>query len=286
MLSAMAALLSPEVRWRGPYHFPPGGGDRSGEPARRPAVRAGDVQPIDDGRAGVVARDLALDDLHGRRARGVRGHPPGELDGGAAEAAQVRDGKDGGVGQRRLAAQRLRDAILKSHRGRAAILLVLQKLHAERGEHAGDDDDGDARKDERPAEPVHRLRLEQATCRSALRGLHPARLHVDSCRMNAGPPTALGGLRVLDLTQVMAGPYCSMLLADMGADVVKIEPPEGEYTRNESLLAPGVSASFLAVNRNKRGITLDLKRPEGVAILRRLAATADVLVENYRPGVA
>jgi crotonobetainyl-CoA:carnitine CoA-transferase CaiB-like acyl-CoA transferase len=104
--------------------------------------------------------------------------------------------------------------------------------------------------------------------------------------MNAGPPTALGGLRVLDLTQVMAGPYCSMLLADMGADVVKIEPPEGEYTRKESLLAPGVSASFLAVNRNKRGITLDLKRPEGVAILRRLAATADVLVENYRPGVA
>jgi formyl-CoA transferase len=78
-----------------------------------------------------------------------------------------------------------------------------------------------------------------------------------------------------------------MLLADMGADVIKIEPPGGEATRGMDLeLAPGVSAPFLAVNRNKRGIVLDLKRPEGVAILKRLVATADVLVENYRPGVA
>jgi crotonobetainyl-CoA:carnitine CoA-transferase CaiB-like acyl-CoA transferase len=100
------------------------------------------------------------------------------------------------------------------------------------------------------------------------------------------PVTALGGLRVLDLTQVMAGPFCSMLLADMGADVIKIEPPDGEYTRKDSQIAPGVSASFLAVNRNKRGMTLDLKHAEGVAILERLVKTADVLVENYRPGVA
>jgi len=85
----------------------------------------------------------------------------------------------------------------------------------------------------------------------------------------------------------MAGPFCAMLLADMGADVVKIEPPGGEATRGMDLeLAPGVSAPFLAVNRNKRGIVLDLKRPEGVAVLKRLVATADVLVENYRPGVA
>jgi formyl-CoA transferase len=77
-----------------------------------------------------------------------------------------------------------------------------------------------------------------------------------------------------------------MLLADMGADVVKIEPPDGEHTRRERELAPGVSASFLAVNRNKRGLTLDLKQPDGVEVLRRLARTADVLVENYRPGVA
>ena len=99
--------------------------------------------------------------------------------------------------------------------------------------------------------------------------------------------TALDGLRVLDQTQVMAGPFCAMLLGDMGADVVKIEPPGGESMRGGELeQAPGVSASFLAVNRNKRGIVLDLKRPEGVAILKKLAATADVLVENYRPGVA
>src|SRR5258708_39792208 len=98
--------------------------------------------------------------------------------------------------------------------------------------------------------------------------------------------TALGGLRVLDQTQVMAGPFCSMLLADMGADVVKIEPPGGEHTRREHEIAPGVSASFLAVNRNKRSLVLDLKRPEGVAVLKRLGATADVLVGHYRPGVA
>jgi crotonobetainyl-CoA:carnitine CoA-transferase CaiB-like acyl-CoA transferase len=100
-------------------------------------------------------------------------------------------------------------------------------------------------------------------------------------------PRALDGIRVIDMTQVMAGPFCCMLLGDMGADVVKIEPPGGETTRQMELsLAPGVSAPFLAVNRNKRGITLDLKRPRAVSILKRLVETADVLVENYRPGVA
>jgi crotonobetainyl-CoA:carnitine CoA-transferase CaiB-like acyl-CoA transferase len=98
---------------------------------------------------------------------------------------------------------------------------------------------------------------------------------------------ALEGVRVIDQTQVMAGPFCSMLLADMGAEVIKVEPPGGEHTRRMELeIIPGVSASFLAVNRNKKGMTLDLKRPEGVAILKKLVGTADVLVENYRPGVA
>ncbi len=98
---------------------------------------------------------------------------------------------------------------------------------------------------------------------------------------------ALDGLRVLDQTQVMAGPYSTMLLADMGAEVIKIEPPGGETTRQMKLqVAPGVAAAFVAVNRNKRGLVLDLKQPDGVAILKQLAATADVLVENYRPGVA
>jgi formyl-CoA transferase len=100
-------------------------------------------------------------------------------------------------------------------------------------------------------------------------------------------PGPLDGLRVIDLTQVMAGPYCAMLLGDMGADVIKVEPPDGETTRQMELaLAPGVSGPYLAVNRNKRGITLDLKKPEAVGVLERLAATADVLVENFRPGVA
>ena len=98
---------------------------------------------------------------------------------------------------------------------------------------------------------------------------------------------ALDGIRIVDQTQVMAGPFASMLLADMGAEVIKVEPPEGEHSRHVGPeAAPGVSASFLAVNRGKRGITLDLKQPEGVAVLKRLVATADVLVENYRPGVA
>ncbi len=99
--------------------------------------------------------------------------------------------------------------------------------------------------------------------------------------------TALEGLRVIDQTQVMAGPFCAMLLADMGAEVIKVEPPDGEATRRMGVdLVPGLSSSFLALNRNKRGITLDLKRPEGVERLKALAADADVLVENYRPGVA
>ena len=105
-----------------------------------------------------------------------------------------------------------------------------------------------------------------------------------------GPTAAAGaldGIRVIDQTQVMAGPFCSMLLGDMGAEVIKVEPPGGEDARGSAPeLRPGVSAAFPAVNRNKRGIVLDLKQPDGVAVLEKLVATADVLVENYRPGVA
>jgi len=93
--------------------------------------------------------------------------------------------------------------------------------------------------------------------------------------------SALAGLRVLELTQVMAGPFCGQVLADMGADVLKIEPLSGDSTR-ESLGA----AAFLAVNRNKRSVALDLKAPEHVAVLHRLVRDADVVLENYRPGVA
>jgi formyl-CoA transferase len=93
--------------------------------------------------------------------------------------------------------------------------------------------------------------------------------------------SALAGLRILELTQVMAGPFCGQVLADMGADVVKVEPPEGDSTR-ESL----GTAAFLAVNRNKRSLALDLKTAEHQAVLHRLVAETDVLLENYRPGVA
>ena len=93
--------------------------------------------------------------------------------------------------------------------------------------------------------------------------------------------SALEGLRVLELTQVMAGPFCGQVLGDMGADVVKIEPPAGDSTR-ESM----GQQSFLAVNRNKRSVALDLKSVSHRAVFHRLARDADVVLENYRPGVA
>jgi formyl-CoA transferase len=93
---------------------------------------------------------------------------------------------------------------------------------------------------------------------------------------------ALDGLRVIELTQVMAGPFCGQVLADMGADVIKVEPPGvGDQTRRSM-----GEAAFRAVNRNKRSITLDLKDSGDVAVLHRLVERADVLMENYRPGVA
>ena len=96
---------------------------------------------------------------------------------------------------------------------------------------------------------------------------------------------ALDGLRVLDVTQVMAGPFCSMLLADLGADVVKIEPPAGDSTRQMPGAVGLESPSFNAVNRGKRSLVINLKVAEGRATLARLAAASDIFVENFRPGV-
>jgi crotonobetainyl-CoA:carnitine CoA-transferase CaiB-like acyl-CoA transferase len=100
---------------------------------------------------------------------------------------------------------------------------------------------------------------------------------------------ALDGLVVLDLTQVMAGPYCTMLLGDMGADVIKIEPPAGDLSRRMGgarlKLRGDDHAPFLALNRNKRSIVLDLKESDDRARFLDLARTADVIVESFRPGV-
>jgi crotonobetainyl-CoA:carnitine CoA-transferase CaiB-like acyl-CoA transferase len=103
----------------------------------------------------------------------------------------------------------------------------------------------------------------------------------------AGP---LVGVRVIDASTVLAGPYATMLLADLGADVVKVEPPEGDTTRGWGPPWVGreengtrTAAYYLAVNRNKRSLRLDLKQPAGADVLRRLLATGDVFVENFRP---
>jgi formyl-CoA transferase len=97
--------------------------------------------------------------------------------------------------------------------------------------------------------------------------------------------TALAGIRVLDVTQVMAGPFCAMQLCDMGADVIKVEPPGGDSTRRMAGARGSDSAAFNAVNRGKRGMVLDLKTPGGQDVFRRLLERADILIENYRPGV-
>jgi formyl-CoA transferase len=101
-------------------------------------------------------------------------------------------------------------------------------------------------------------------------------------REGYGPLT---GVTVLDLSGYVAGPYGCALLGDLGAHVIKIEPPEGDNLRNYPSTLPDASRAFLGVNRNKRGIGLDLKRPQGLEVLRRLVARADVLVHNFRPGV-
>jgi crotonobetainyl-CoA:carnitine CoA-transferase CaiB-like acyl-CoA transferase len=97
------------------------------------------------------------------------------------------------------------------------------------------------------------------------------------------PP--LDGLRVVDLTRVLAGPFCTMMLGDMGAEVIKVEEPRhGDESRQWVPIAEGWSSYFLGVNRNKKSVTLDLKQPEGAAALRALISQADVFVENFRPG--
>jgi crotonobetainyl-CoA:carnitine CoA-transferase CaiB-like acyl-CoA transferase len=97
---------------------------------------------------------------------------------------------------------------------------------------------------------------------------------------------ALDGIRVLDLTTMVAGPVATMMLADQGADVIKVESPRGDLMRHFSRGRNGMNASFLSSNRNKRSLALDLKTDDGLQILKRLIATAQVFVHNFRPGIA
>ncbi len=96
----------------------------------------------------------------------------------------------------------------------------------------------------------------------------------------------LAGIRVVDLSRILSGPFCSMFLADMGAEVIKIEgPDDGDPVRKQGILRNGYSLYFASFNRNKRSITLNLRTAEGKEVLRKLIATADVVLDNFRPGV-
>jgi crotonobetainyl-CoA:carnitine CoA-transferase CaiB-like acyl-CoA transferase len=105
----------------------------------------------------------------------------------------------------------------------------------------------------------------------------------DNAANNATGP--LAGIRVLDLTRALAGPFCAMILGDLGADVIKVEPmPDGEMIRAWGPFDDGVSVYYLSVNRNKRSLALDFRNPDGLRLLREMAAEADIVVENFKPG--
>ncbi len=107
-----------------------------------------------------------------------------------------------------------------------------------------------------------------------------------SAPSNNATPAALDGLKVLDLTRLLPGAFCSQMLADCGADVLKIEQPvTGDYNRQFEPIAKKESGSFLLLNRNKRSLTLNLKADDGKRIFRQLVRDADVVLEGFRPGV-
>ena len=101
---------------------------------------------------------------------------------------------------------------------------------------------------------------------------------------NVEPSGALAGVKVVDLTRVLGGPYCTQILGDHGADVIKIEPPQGDEVRDWGPpFHEGDASYYIGLNRNKRSIALDLSKEEGREILLRLLEGADVLIENYKP---
>ena len=105
-------------------------------------------------------------------------------------------------------------------------------------------------------------------------------------RRNAADSTkSLNGLRVLDFSTTIAGPHCTRMLADMGADVIKVESAEGETMRTRPPLRNNFSTVFGQLNAGKKSLVLDLKSPEAIDLVRRLVAGTDIIVENFRPGV-
>ena len=107
---------------------------------------------------------------------------------------------------------------------------------------------------------------------------------VTTSHIESETPGPLEGVRVLDLTSMISGPVATMMLADQGAEVIKVEPPEGELVRHMGRNTGGLTSVFLSANRSKRSIGLDLKNPAAVDILKQLIPTADVFVQNFRPG--
>src|ERR1700683_550819 len=95
----------------------------------------------------------------------------------------------------------------------------------------------------------------------------------------------LAGVRVIDFTTIVSGPYCTRLLADLGAEVIKIEPPEGDFIRTQPPMRAGKSAYFAHLNGGKKSIAIDLHRAGAIELVQELAAKSDVVVENSRPGV-
>src|SRR5438105_15584278 len=104
---------------------------------------------------------------------------------------------------------------------------------------------------------------------------------------NEGEPRGpLAGVRVLEFTQVVAGPFCGLVLADLGAQVIKIEPPEGDPYRNTGTVVPNEGKRFQSLNRGKQSIVIDLQTKAGQALVQKMATQADVLLINYRHGVS
>src|SRR5437867_10614738 len=130
------------------------------------------------------------------------------------------------------------------------------------------------------AHAASRVSIDKNITTGSLR--HPMNMDIANC-----PPGPLHGIRVVDLTTVMFGPYGTQIMGEMGADVIKVEYPEGDIGRQTGAArSPGMSAAHLMKGRNKRSVVLDLKQPAGLEALERLTKTADVFVHNIRPQAA